>query len=223
MIAFTLLTYLGYTILTYEVMKHFNIWLELVPPLLFATFVFITLLLVKYVIRTKDFEQQYKLATTDGLTGLYNHRYFQEQLLNTLENSKRYGNHFSLIIIDIDDFKKFNDTFGHQCGDRVLLQVAQLLKRSVRSSDIVCRYGGEEMSIILPNINKESAIYTAEKLCKTVGTKEILYNDKPVNVTISLGIATFPQEGFTAQEIIKVADERLYKAKANGKNQTCAD
>ena len=215
----TLLTYSGYTLITYFSMKYFNLWLELVPPLVFATLVFIAMLIVKYVIRTRDFELQYKLATTDGLTGLYNHRYFQEQLINTLENSKRYESPFSLVIIDIDDFKKFNDTYGHQCGDRVLLQVAQLLKRNVRSSDIVCRYGGEEMSIILPNINKNSALYTAQKLCNMVSEKEILYGDKKVSVTISIGISTYPQDGLTPQEIIKIADDRLYKAKSNGKNQ----
>ncbi|MBO7673191.1 diguanylate cyclase [bacterium] len=219
MIGLTLLTYFGYTIFTVELMKYCNMWLELVPPLIFATFVFIAMLIVKYVIKTRDFEQQYKLATTDGLTGLYNHRYFQEQLANVLENSKRYETPFSLIIIDIDDFKKFNDTFGHQAGDRVLLQVAQLLKRNVRSADIVCRYGGEEMSIILPNINKESAIFTAEKLCKTISSKEFMLNDKPAKVTISLGVSTYPQDGLTTQEIIKIADDRLYKAKGNGKNQ----
>lgn len=223
MIGLTLLTYFGYTIFTVELMKYFNTWLELVPPLIFATFVFIAMLIVKYVIKTRDFEQQYKLATTDGLTGLYNHRYFQEQLSNTLENSKRYESPFSLIIIDIDDFKKFNDTFGHQAGDRVLLQVAQLLKRNVRSADIVCRYGGEEMSIILPNINKESAIFTAEKLCKTIASKEFILNEKPAKVTISLGVSTYPHDGLTPQEIIKIADDRLYKAKGNGKNQVWSD
>ena len=223
MVGLTLLTFLSYTLISFEIMNYFNIWLELVPPLVFGTFVFIGMLIVKYVMRTKDFEQKYKLATTDGLTGLYNHRYFQEQLSNTLANSRRYERPFSLIIIDIDDFKKFNDTFGHQCGDRVLLQVAQLLKRNVRSSDIVCRYGGEEMSIILPNINKESSSYTAQKLCKIVGTKEYTLNDKPVKVTISLGVSTFPQDGLTVDEIVKSADERLYKAKADGKNRVCSE
>ena len=221
MIGLTLLTYFGYTIFTVELMQYSNLWLELVPPLIFATFVFIAMLIVKYVIKTRDFEQQYKLATTDGLTGLYNHRYFQEQLANALENAKRYESQLSLIIIDIDDFKKFNDTYGHQAGDRVLVQVSQLLKRNVRSADIACRYGGEEMSIILPNINKESAIFTAEKLCKTIAEKDFLLNEKPAKVTISIGVSTYPHDGLSSQDIIKIADERLYKAKANGKNQVC--
>ena len=219
-LALSLVTYFVYTIFTFQMMAHFNLWVELVSPLLFATVVFITMLIVKYIIKSKDFEQQYKLATTDGLTGLYNHRYFQEQLVNTLENAKRYENNFSLIIIDIDYFKKFNDNYGHQCGDRVLRTVAQTLRKNVRATDIVCRYGGEEMSIILPNIGKEDAIFTAEKLCKIISEQEVQTpNDKTTNVTISLGVATYPQDAQLTQELIKIADERLYNAKENGRNR----
>lgn len=220
MIFLTLLTYMGYTIFTFQMMKHFNLWVDLVSPLIFATIVFIAMLIVKYLIKSKDFELQYKLATTDGLTGLYNHRYFQEQMTNTLEHSKRYETEFSLIIIDIDYFKKFNDSFGHQCGDRVLRLVAQTLKRNVRATDIVCRYGGEEMSIILPNIGYQDAIFTAEKLCKTIAEQNIhTNNDKIAKVTISLGVATYPKDAQTTQDLIKIADDRLYKAKENGRNQ----
>ena len=220
MIFLTLLTYMGYTIFTFQMMKHFNFWVDLVSPLIFATIVFIAMLIVKYLIKSKDFELQYKLATTDGLTGLYNHRYFQEQMLNTLEHAKRYETEFSLIIIDIDYFKKFNDSFGHQCGDRVLRHVAQTLKKNVRATDIVCRYGGEEMSIILPNIGRQDAIFTAEKLCKTIAEQNIhTNNDKTAKVTISLGVATYPQDAQTTQDLIKIADDRLYKAKENGRNQ----
>lgn len=220
MVFLTLLTYMGYTIFTFQMMKHFNLWVDLVSPLIFATIVFIAMLIVKYLIKSKDFEQQYKLATTDGLTGLYNHRYFQEQMTNALEHSKRYETEFSLIIIDIDYFKKFNDSYGHQCGDRVLRLVAQTLKKNVRATDIVCRYGGEEMSIILPNIGYQDAIFTAQKLCKMVSEKEVhTNNDKTTNVTISLGVATYPQDADNTQDLIKKADERLYKAKENGRNQ----
>lgn len=222
MVFLTFLTYMGYTIFTFQMMKHFNLWVELVSPLLFATLVFIAMLIVKYLIKSKDFEQQYKLATTDGLTGLYNHRYFQEQMTSALEHAKRYETEFSLIIIDIDYFKKFNDSFGHQCGDRVLRAVAQTLKKNVRATDIVCRYGGEEMSIILPNISHKDAVFTAQKLCKTVSEQEVRTNsDKTTNVTISLGVATFPKDAETVQDMIKSADERLYHAKENGRNQVC--
>lgn len=224
MVFLTLLTYMGYTIFTFQMMKHFNLWVELVSPLMFATIVFIAMLIVKYLIKSKDFEQQYKLATTDGLTGLYNHRYFQEQMATALEHAKRYETEFSLIIIDIDYFKKFNDNFGHQCGDRVLRAVAQTLKKNVRATDIVCRYGGEEMSIILPNIGHEDAVFTARKLCKMVSEQEVRTNaDKTTNVTISLGVSTYPKDAETVQDMIKAADERLYYAKENGRNQVCGE
>lgn len=212
--------YLVYVLSAYYAMKLGNIWIELVYPLILAIVAFISALVVKYVIKSRDFEQQYKLATTDGLTELYNHRYFQEQMKRQIENSKRYETEFSMIILDIDFFKKFNDTFGHQAGDAVLRQVAQTLKRNVRATDIVCRYGGEEMSIILPNTGKDVAHSTAEKICLRVSDKKFkLGNDRETSVTISLGVATFPYDGQTASEIIDSADKRLYNAKNNGRNQ----
>ncbi len=212
--------YLIYLIISYYVMKIFNVWLEVIHPLILSFASFISAFIVKYLIKSRDFEQQYKLATTDGLTELYNHRYFQEQMALLVENSKRYGTEFSLIILDIDFFKKFNDTFGHQAGDAVLRQVAQTLKRNVRATDIVCRYGGEEMSIILPNIGKEEAFITAKKICERVAQNKIKLNsDKESHVTISLGVSTYPHDGTTPSDMIATADKRLYTAKANGRNQ----
>lgn len=212
--------YLIYLIISYYAMKNFNIWLEVIHPLILTLASFISAFIVKYLIKSRDFEQQYKLATTDGLTELYNHRYFQEQMALLVENSKRYGTEFSLIILDIDFFKKFNDTFGHQAGDAVLRQVAQILKRNVRATDIVCRYGGEEMSIILPNTAKEEALTTAQKICERVAQNKIRLNhDKESNVTISLGVSTYPHDGGTPSDMIATADKRLYFAKENGRNQ----
>lgn len=216
----SLSVYLAYVLSSYYAMKFFNVWIELVYPLILAIAAFISALIVKYFIKSRDFEQQYKLATTDGLTELYNHRYFQEQMKRQIENSKRYETEFSMIILDIDFFKKFNDTFGHQAGDSVLRQVAQTLKRNVRATDIVCRYGGEEMSIILPNTGKDVAYSTAEKICQRVSDKKFkLSNDRETSVTISLGVATFPYDGESASDIIDSADKRLYNAKNNGRNQ----
>ncbi len=216
----SLSVYLVYVLSSYYAMKFFNVWIELVYPLILAIAAFISALIVKYFIKSRDFEQQYKLATTDGLTELYNHRYFQEQMKRQIENSKRYETEFSMIILDIDFFKKFNDTFGHQAGDSVLRQVAQTLKRNVRATDIVCRYGGEEMSIILPNTGKDVAYSTAEKICQRVSDKKFkLSNDRETSVTISLGVATFPYDGESASDIIDSADKRLYNAKNNGRNQ----
>lgn len=212
--------YLIYIIVSYYMMKYFNIWLEVIYPLMLALLAFISAFIVKYLIKSRDFEQQYKLATTDGLTELYNHRYFQEQMLMMVENAKRYNKEFSLIILDIDFFKKFNDTFGHQAGDAVLRQVAHTLKKNVRATDIVCRYGGEEMSIILPNTPKDEAASTAQKICDRVASNKYKLNsDKEGQVTISLGVATYPHDGATPSEIIEAADKRLYKAKNNGRNR----
>lgn len=212
--------YVLYVLGAYLSMKYFNLWVDIVYPMLLALTAFISAYIVKYFITSRDFEHQYKLATTDGLTELYNHRYFQEQMKLNVENSKRYGNEFSMIILDIDFFKKFNDTYGHQSGDAVLRQVAQTLKRSVRATDIACRYGGEEMSIILPNTGKNVAHSTAEKICERVSSNKFkLQGDKEVSVTISLGVSTYPQDGQTPSELIEAADKRLYNAKNNGRNQ----
>ncbi len=212
--------YFLYILVSYYLMLFCNIWLEIIYPLIFSILSFTLTIVIKYLIKSRDFETQYKLATTDGLTELYNHRYFQEQMLMQVEQAKRYNNNFSLIIIDIDYFKKFNDTFGHQSGDAVLRQVAFTLKKNVRSTDIVCRYGGEEMSIILPNIGKEEVVLTAQKICKRISEKKFkLYGDRESTVTISLGVATYPYDGEDASTLISVADKRLYQAKNNGRNQ----
>lgn len=219
-LATTVVTSIGYIILTYFAMKYFNLWLGIILPIAIISTVFVAAYIIKYLLKSRDFEHQYKLATTDGLTELYNHRYFQEQMIMQVENCKRYNIKFSLIIIDIDFFKKFNDTYGHQSGDAVLRQVAQRLKKNVRTTDIVCRYGGEEMSIILPNTDRDEVIITAQKLCQVISEKPCkLVNEQESTVTISLGVATFPDDGQTPTDIIAAADKRLYFAKENGRNQ----
>ncbi|MCM1339433.1 MAG: diguanylate cyclase [Muribaculaceae bacterium] len=212
--------YAAYMMITYYAMRFGNIWMEIVMPLTLALLTFIIAVIIKYLIKSRDFDAQYKLATTDGLTELYNHRYFQEQLQNQISHASRYESPLSLIIIDIDFFKKFNDNFGHQSGDAVLRQVAFELKKNVRSADIVCRYGGEEMSIILPNTKYEEAVNIANKLCSIIASKKCkLSNGKESNVTISLGVSAFGQDGKTPVELIESADKRLYNAKENGRNR----
>lgn len=212
--------YAVYVIAAYYLMRGFNFWIGIVLPLSIALFAFIGAVIVKYLLKSRDFDTQYKLATTDGLTELYNHRYFQEQMQKQVHHSKRYEVPFSLIIIDIDFFKKFNDTYGHQSGDAVLRQVALTLKKNVRATDIVCRYGGEEMSIILPNTKYEEAVGIANKLCSMVADKKCkLSNGKESNVTISLGVSTYGTDGDTPSAIIESADNRLYNAKENGRNR----
>lgn len=219
-IGLALTVYVAYIMLTYYLMQFFDLWVEIVSPLSWALLAFVATVIIRYLIKSRDFDTQYKLATTDGLTELYNHRYFQEQMQMYVSHAMRYETVFSLIIIDIDFFKKFNDNFGHQSGDAVLRQVAFALKKNVRSTDIVCRYGGEEMSIILPNTKYEEAVAIANKLCTIIASKKLkLSNGRESNVTISLGVATFGDDAKTVSELIEAADKRLYNAKANGRNR----
>lgn len=219
-ILFLIVSLIAYTAFSVYLMMIHNIWISVVLPYISMITIFILTYCEKYILKSKDYEQTYKLAVTDGLTQLYNHRYFQEQMINNVNAFKRYGIKFSLILIDIDFFKKFNDTYGHQSGDCVLKQVANILKKNSRTSDIACRYGGEEMAIILTNTNKEEAIITANKICSAVrNNKFILANGEKVNVTISLGVATVEEDGEKPQEIIEYSDKCLYIAKENGRNQ----
>ena len=209
-----------YYMISYFAMKCFNLWVILIIPLIVMIFTFAISYLAKYLIKSRDFEHQYKLATTDGLTELYNHRYFQDMMKQQIEQCKRYNSKFSLIMIDIDYFKKFNDKFGHQAGDAVLKQVASILKKNTRISDYVCRYGGEEMAIILPNTAYEETLKNAERIRKAVEeTPFKLSLTQEGQVTISLGISSYDGADETAQDIIKRADNALYKAKENGRNQ----
>lgn len=216
----TLLLTVSYIIFAAMLLKYSFTWIAIVNPVIVITITFTFMYVIKYLMKSKDFEYTYKLATTDGLTGLHNHRYFQEYMLNATERSKRYKNHFSVVLIDIDFFKKFNDTYGHQIGDAVLRQVADLLKKTVRVTDLVARYGGEEMAIVLDNADTEEAVAIANKICKTIGTTVFKLSDTlERNVTISLGVATYPQHGEVPAELIEFADKGLYRAKESGRNK----
>jgi len=165
----------------------------------------------------------YEMAITDGLTGLYVHRHFQNKLQEELCRHKRNGKNLSLVMIDIDHFKKFNDTYGHQTGDYVLKEIALLLKKTVRSTDSCFRYGGEEMAIILPETSSDSAYILGEKIRETVEYYTFSFNGNSFKVTISLGIATFDPRNsgiINKNKLIKMADDALYFSKENGRNKT---
>ena len=216
----TILFTIAYLFISYYVMELYNLWIPIVIPVLAIVLAFTLSIIAKYLMKSRDFDYQYKLATIDGLTELYNHRYFQDTLRKQLDISRRYNQPMSLIICDIDFFKKFNDTYGHQAGDAVLRQVAQTLKKNSRTTDFVCRYGGEEMSIILPNTNAEEAMMLAKRICSAISEKP--FHLTPVDtapVTISLGVATFPDNAQTPQDLIEWADKGLYYAKEHGRNQ----
>ena len=216
----TILFTIAYLFIAYYVMELNNLWIPVVTPIIAIVTAFTLSLLAKYLMKSRDFEYQYKLATIDGLTELYNHRYFQDTLRQQMDIARRYNQNVSLIICDIDFFKKFNDTYGHQAGDAVLRQVAQTLKKNSRTTDYVCRYGGEEMSIILPNTKAEEALMLANRICAAVSEKPFYIT--PVDtaeVTISLGVATFPENAQAPQDLIEWADKGLYYAKEHGRNQ----
>lgn len=219
LILFVFLT-IAYLYFTTYVMDKYNVWVWLVIPIACSIFIFICSFIIKYLLKSRDFEYTYKLATTDGLTELYNHRFFQEKIRQKIMQAEKNKANFSLILIDIDFFKKFNDKYGHQAGDAVLKHVANTLKRNVRTEDFVCRYGGEEMTIILNNANKEVAIKTAQDICKIIAEKKYeLTPELEVNITISLGVSTYPENGITPTELIEYADKCLYKAKETGRNR----
>lgn len=165
-----------------------------------------------------------KLAFTDTLTELYNHRYFQETLSNELIRSTRYSKMLSLMMIDIDFFKKFNDTYGHLVGDKVLRHVAKIFKTSIREQiDTVARYGGEEFVVILPETSLSGAINFAERIREAVEKSRVINEGEELSVTLSIGVScTSVTECKTPSDLIAAADLALYKAKDNGRNQVSA-
>jgi diguanylate cyclase (GGDEF)-like protein len=153
------------------------------------------------------------------MTRLYNHRYFQQRLDEELLRADRYDNHVSLLILDVDHFKKFNDTYGHPEGDRVLKAVARLIEKSVREVDIVARYGGEEFVVICPEKNGEGSLVPAERIRHAVEEFDFRISGKHVPITVSLGVACYPDQARSKPELIQKADYALYFSKQNGRNQ----
>ena len=163
----------------------------------------------------------YELSITDGMTHLFIHRYFQARLSEELLRARRYGLNVSLIMIDIDNFKKFNDTYGHQIGDQVIQKVAASIKDSVRIGiDIPCRYGGEEMCIILPETKAEDAFLTAERVRNNISAFGLPYETGELHVTVSIGVATYPAHCSDKESLIKASDAAMYASKKSGKNKT---
>lgn len=163
------------------------------------------------------------LSITDELTSLYNRRYFFKRIKEEIARARRYSLKLFLFIIDIDDFKHYNDKHGHQQGDDILMFFAQYLKKSVRTSDIVARYGGEEFVVILPEAKDTTALALAQRLCTNAASHGVPNNKISLQkeFTISVGIAGFPSDAQNAGDLLKTADRALYKAKREGKNRVC--
>jgi two-component system, cell cycle response regulator len=172
------------------------------------------------VLRAQLYEQMEKMATTDGLTTLLNHRTFQSRFDETLASARRYGRKASLLLTDIDHFKTVNDTYGHPTGDQVLRGVARILREKARDTDIVARYGGEEFAIVMPETDARGAQVIAERIREAVMAEVFQTEQGPLKVTMSVGITTFPDSTEDRQALFDLADQCLYFAKRNGRNQS---
>ncbi len=172
------------------------------------------------VLRAQLFEQMETMATTDGLTQLLNHRTFQSRFDEQLTAAKRYGRKLSVILTDVDHFKSVNDTYGHPTGDVVLKGVARIVREQARDADIVARYGGEEFAIVMPETDAKGAHVIAERIRERIAAEIFQTEQGPLKVTLSLGIATFPDSSADRQVLIDLADQCLYFAKRHGRNQS---
>jgi diguanylate cyclase (GGDEF)-like protein len=170
--------------------------------------------------RARLFDETERLATTDGLTGLLNHRTFQARLDEHLAAAQRYGRTVALALCDIDHFKSVNDTYGHPVGDQVLKAVARVLAREARATDLVARYGGEEFAVVMPETDTAGARVIAERIRERVGALRVETGQGPLAVTLSLGVATSPGDGADKPRLVEAADGCLYHAKRHGRNQT---
>jgi len=168
--------------------------------------------------KARLFRQTKELAITDDLTGLYTQTYFKERLDEEVKRAARYSENFTVLMMDIDNFKFFNDTYGHQSGDIVLKKVADTIRLNIRETDIIARYGGEEISVMLHSLAPQKAVTVAENIRKEVASKKFTFDNAEISVTITIGGASFP-ENPTPELLIGRADEALYKGKSRGKNR----
>jgi len=161
------------------------------------------------------------LAITDSLSGLFTHGYFQEHLGKETIQAKYSKQPISLMIIDVDFFKKVNDSYGHPQGDALLKQLGGVIKQVTRPTDVVCRYGGDEFTVTMLNTNRISAVVIAERIRQTVEDYEFVLGNQIVHVTVSGGVASFPEDAETKKELIDKADHAMYEAKHKGRNRIC--
>jgi diguanylate cyclase (GGDEF)-like protein len=174
--------------------------------------------------RTKELsllnEKLHLQASTDSLTGLMNRRAFMDEANSKFDLAKRHQRPLSFLMLDVDHFKQVNDTYGHQVGDLVLIQLGQLIRKSLRGTDIVGRIGGEEFAVVLPETGIEQTVELTERLLNTVRDTKI-DAETPFNITVSIGVATVPPLASDIESVMKEADDALYKAKSEGRNRCC--
>jgi diguanylate cyclase (GGDEF)-like protein len=177
-----------------------------------------TIKLQKLAIKSEFYK---KLSNSDELTGLANYRYFKEALKQEIDRAERYDRPLSLMILDIDDFKSCNDTFGHLAGDMVLKHISSLIKKNTRGIDLVARYGGEEFTVILPETPVDETLVVAERIRYSIDKFVFKTDDgQPINnLTVTIGLSSFPDKAKSLTELIETADTALYKGKSLGKNR----
>jgi diguanylate cyclase (GGDEF)-like protein len=162
-------------------------------------------------------KQLQEISITDSLTGLYNRSHLMEPLAGEVARARRHNRPFTLLIMDIDHFKSYNDTYGHLAGDEALRRNGLLLKESIRSCDYAARYGGEEFILILPETGAEDGVGMAERIRNQIAEKEMGSDGNPLKVTVSVGVASFPRDGDDPHSLMKRADAALYEAKRRGR------
>jgi len=171
---------------------------------------------------TTELESLSELIRTDNLTGLYNQRYLMETLALEMERTRRTGHFTGLIMLDLDHFKQVNDTWGHEAGNLVLINVATIVKKAVRKLDVPCRYGGEEFMVILPNTGLIQATYVAERIRGAIETSPVEVEGGVIHPTASFGVDIYTErENDSPQTFISRADEYLYQAKHQGRDRVC--
>jgi diguanylate cyclase (GGDEF)-like protein len=223
------------TLLLNEIrMKYYKMSLLVILFSLLVIFIFERLMLsliVKFqdTVNQKNLEIQLEkerieqFAYLDPLTGLLNRRSMFDKLHKAVDEYNRYKVGFSIAIADIDDFKQVNDNYGHMAGDYLLKRISNLMITYTRTNDSVCRWGGEEFLLLLSHIDISSATSKLEELRQLIEQEDFIYENTKINCTISIGLAYFSSDNATFEDIIKIADLRLYQAKSNGKNQVVSD
>lgn len=181
----------------------------------------VSVLLSAHISLALENNRLYEISVSDGLTNLYNRRYLEQRLSKEISYARRFRKPLTVLMTDVDFFKKLNDTYGHQAGDQALRIVSETLTEGLRDYDVVARYGGEEFAIILLSTPRTKGASTAERLRAAVEEASIVFRGQRIPVTISIGVATFPEDAADSDELINIADRALYEAKRRGRNTVC--